>query len=69
MSKKEKFLHQIALQNKAIADAGVNIVTCGHCGEIILTDIYAEVIECPHCNSVMEHCDCPDLYYTGMELK
>jgi hypothetical protein len=68
MNKKEKFLHQIALQNKAI-DAGVNIVTCGHCGDVLLADAEAEEIECPHCDSVMDVCDYPDLFYTGMEIQ
>lgn len=67
MTKKEKFLRQIALQNKAIS-AGVNIVTCGHCGEVLLAEAKAEEIECPHCDAIMDASDFPDLFYTGMEI-
>ena len=65
--KREKLLQQIALQNKARNEANVNIVTCGHCGSIVLHDIYTTEIDCPYCDKVMDVCDCPDYLYTGME--
>jgi len=67
MTKKEKFMSQIELQNRAI-EIGVNIVTCGDCGDVLLTDAYAEEIECPHCGFTADQCDFPDLFYTGMEV-
>ena len=67
MTKKEKFLQQIALQNKAY-DAGVNIVTCGDCGHTLLAPADAEQIQCPHCDFTADQCDFPDLFYTGMEV-
>jgi hypothetical protein len=67
MDKRQKIIAQIELQNRVIAQAGVNIVTCGHCGSIVLHDIKAEEIDCPYCNRVMEVCDCPDYLYDNME--
>jgi len=67
MTKKEKFLIQIDLQNKAI-EAGVNIVTCGDCGDVLLVSADAEEVECPHCGFKADQCDFPDLFYTGMEV-
>jgi predicted RNA-binding Zn-ribbon protein involved in translation (DUF1610 family) len=67
MTKKENFSRQIALQNKAIS-AGVNIVSCGRCGDVLLADAKAKKIQCPHCDAIMEACDFSDLFYTGMEI-
>lgn len=67
MTKKENFLRQIALQNLAIS-AGVNIVSCGDCGDVLLAPADAEEIQCPHCGFTADQCDFPDLFYTGMEI-
>jgi len=71
MSKKQntrkKILQQISLQNKVKALANVNIVTCGHCGSIVLHDLSATEIDCPYCDTIMDTCDCPDYLYDGME--
>ena len=40
-----------------------NIVTCGHCGSVIIADMRIETITCHDCLSEMEHCECPDLWY------
>lgn len=41
---------------------GINIVTCGDCGEVIL-HIRGELeIQCPSCLSKSEDSDCPDLF-------
>lgn len=66
-TKREKILEQIALQNKVRSLANVNIVTCGHCGSIVLHDTNANQIECPYCDRVMDVSDCPDYLYDGME--
>ena len=65
--KREKLLQQIALQNKVKRLANVNIVTCGHCGSILLHELSASEIDCPYCDTIMDTCDCPDYLYTGME--
>ena len=67
MDKRQKIIAQIELQNKVVKLAGVNIVTCGHCGSIVLHDIKAEEIDCPYCDKVMEVCDCPDYLYDNIE--
>lgn len=46
---------------------GLNVCTCGDCGGVILFDFKSydydlEKIECPHCNTVQNYSDCPDLY-------
>lgn len=66
-TKREWALTQIALQEK-IQQAGVNIVTCGNCGSVLLHETPAESIQCPHCGLNSDPCDFPDLWYTGIEL-
>lgn len=67
MNKQEKILMQIELQEKIQKIAGVNIVTCGHCGNVVLHKERDEEIDCPYCDRVMDVCDCPDYLYSGME--
>lgn len=67
MNKQEKILMQIELQEKIQRLANVNIVTCGHCGNVVLHDREDEEIDCPYCDRVMDVCDCPDYLYSGME--
>jgi predicted RNA-binding Zn-ribbon protein involved in translation (DUF1610 family) len=68
---KQKVLEQIALQEEIQSVAGINIVNCGNCGEILLhrtTNIQdTEDIICPYCNFESEPCDFPDFLYSGME--
>ena len=59
-------IEQIELQERIVA-IGLNIVTCGNCGTIILHELSDENILCFGCNRNMSLCDCPDLYYSGME--
>ena len=44
----------------------INIVNCGNCGSTILHKLDAENIECHCCGLVLDHCDCPDLWYDGV---
>jgi hypothetical protein len=67
MTKRDKILNQIELQEKVQRLADVNIVTCGHCGNVVLHEMDAEEIDCPYCDRVMDVCDCPDLFYSNME--
>jgi len=50
---------------KEIQSIGYNVVTCGNCGGVVLHKIInnIETIECTHCNTTMDLCDMPDLYY------
>ena len=58
---------QIELQNRVIALANINIVTCGHCGSVLLHELNDELIECASCKHELEQCDCPDLWYNGCQ--
>lgn len=71
---KNRLLEQIALQERIRAKAGVNLVTCGNCGSVMLHEVIlleserCDDITCPFCNTTSDPCDFPDLFYTGMEL-
>ena len=58
---------QIELQNRVIELANVNIVTCGNCGCVLLHELNDKPIDCACCNSTLDQCDCPDLWYSGLE--
>jgi len=42
---------------------GYNVVTCGHCGTVILHRVDDEDIECYDCNEVLNSEACPDLFH------
>jgi DNA-directed RNA polymerase subunit RPC12/RpoP len=67
MSKEVKILKQIELQEKIQKLADINVVTCGHCGNVLLHERNDKEIECPYCETIMDVCDCPDLFYSGIE--
>lgn len=48
--------------NQAIVAIGINVVTCGHCGHVLLADLTADTVKCPHCATVQDHADAPDLF-------
>ena len=58
---------QIELQERVIALANINIVTCGHCGSVLLHELNDKPIECACCKHELEQCDCPDLWYEGCQ--
>lgn len=48
--------------------AGLNIVTCGNCGTMLLHKIdEKETITCFSCKEVMAKSDCPDYWFDGAE--
>lgn len=53
--------------NEQLNNQGVSLVTCGHCGDVLLTPNDVETAFCPHCGSGGELCDFPDLFHDGME--
>ena len=55
---------QVRLQEQMQSD-GFNIVTCGHCGTVLLHRIGEETIEC-FCGE-MDLSDCPDLWFENMQ--
>jgi hypothetical protein len=60
---------QLDLMNHIRHYANVNIVTCGHCGTILLHSTFADEITCysNECKDrgEMDLSDCPDLWYEG----
>lgn len=54
---------QLDLQLEIVAKVGINIVTCGNCGTVVLHRIEDEVIICPDCGFDSDPCDFPDLNY------
>ena len=44
-----------------VLDSGVNLVTCGNCGDVLLHQRNDIEISCPHCQYTSEPCDFPDL--------
>lgn len=54
---------QLELLQEVVEKAGINIVTCGHCGSVILHRTPAEEIKCGDCGFESEPCDFPDLVY------
>jgi len=67
MENNKKIIQQIHLQNEIKRLANINIVTCGHCGSIVLHKRSEENIDCPYCNRIMDVSDCPDYLYDGLE--
>ena len=61
---------QLDLMNEIRKQSNINMVTCGNCGTILLHEMKLisddeNSIECFGCNTKMELCDCPDLWYNG----
>lgn len=65
MNKRNWVLNQIAIQER-INKIGVNVITCGSCGDVMFCHVDDEEIECI-CGVVSDAHDCPDLWYRGLE--
>jgi hypothetical protein len=65
MNKRNWALNQIAFQEQ-ITKIGINLVTCGSCGDVMFCKTDDEQIECI-CGVVSDAHDCPDLWYRGLE--
>jgi len=68
MNRESKILAQIELNEQILQKAKINIVTCGHCGSMMLHKLEDELIQCPFCDFESEPSDFGDYYYEGMEL-
>jgi len=58
-----KITEQYDLAQEIISNSGINIVTCGNCGSVVLHRTNVEEITCVSCGFTSEPCDFPDLYY------
>ena len=77
ITREEKILEQIELQNRIVLLANINLVTCGNCGSVMFHEVVVITqdmeeeeyeIECPYCDFKSEPCDFPDFFYDGMDL-
>jgi hypothetical protein len=71
ISTNNKINNQIELL-KVVMGGGINLVTCGDCGEVLLHRLRDTEITCPYCNFTSEPCDFPDLIiekFTYKKLK
>lgn len=62
--KKERWDAQVLMAERIVIKLGINIVTCGDCGNVLLHGMdNCNDIECPHCGFTSESCDFPDLFH------
>lgn len=54
---------QLSLQREIIEKAGINLVSCGSCGDIMLHRLPADGLHCPSCDHEGDICDFPDVNY------
>lgn len=61
----ELMKHQHNLANRILIELGINIVSCGTCGNVLLQDIKAEKeeIKCVSCGSTGDIADFPNVFY------
>ena len=64
---REKVIEQIRLQEKMQKLSGVNLLTCGNCGTILLHDIKENQVDCFACGNMIDSQDCADYWYSGLE--
>jgi len=53
---------QEALFQEMVSASGINVVTCGNCGHVVLHRSGDTELSCPDCKFTSEPCDFPDLY-------
>ena len=53
----------LAHQQVMLDEAGINIVTCGSCGDPFVVKPNEESHTCPYCGSQGDPCDFPDLFH------
>ena len=66
-TKRDLIIAQIHLSDEIKQKSGINVVTCGNCGSVILHKLSDENINCYDCGNEMSTSDCSDLFYSGME--
>ena len=49
------------LNEELVSNSGINIVTCGTCGEVFLHRVGEQELTCPYCMYQSDPCDFPDL--------
>ncbi len=57
---------------QVVIDSGINLVTCGNCGNVLLHKLSDIKITCHYCEFTSEPCDFPDVIiekYTYTQTK
>lgn len=54
---------QVSLQREIVDKAGINVVTCGSCGDVTLYRLPADRVHCSSCDHEGDVCCFPDLNY------
>lgn len=54
--------NQYKLLQEVIKNTGINIVTCGDCGDVLLHRLDGAEVVCPHCNFTSDECNFGDLF-------
>lgn len=57
---------QVKRAKEIVDKLGLNIVTCGDCGAVIIQDLKLkkDVVFCYQCGYYSDPCDFPDLFYS-----
>ncbi len=71
MTRRELAQEQLNLMNVIRAKSKINMVTCGHCGTILLHEMKPmfnddNTLVCFECKRTMALSDCPDYWYDGI---
>ena len=67
-TKREQAIEQIELMDEIRNESGINMVTCGHCGTILLHRMDdSETVHCFGCGREEALSDCPDYWYEGCQ--
>ena len=53
----------LSYQQSKLNDKGLNLVTCGNCGDPFLTNLNEEEHTCPYCGMQGDPCDFPDFFH------
>ena len=68
-TRRELAQEQLDLMDIIRGKANINIITCGHCGTILLHEMRSinddNTIVCFGCKRTMDLSDCPDYWYEG----
>lgn len=67
-TKKDLVQEQVDLMNEIRAKSNINMVSCVHCGTILLYKMLpVNKITCFDCREDIDPHDCPDYWYNGIE--
>ena len=60
-------MNQLELFNEVLEKTSIVIVTCPHCGQVLLIKSSNTEPTCPHCHKQEDACNFPDFFYEGWD--